>query len=294
MRGCEAVCGTRIAAVPAPARTPARHPWTQGTRAVPAARSARPFVPFPGGTTPHRSLHAAPCLLFPPRILASPPLPTPLLPGFLGAGKSSLVNCILRQKEGRRVAVIENELGEVGIDSHLGACLNKRVGFATLGGCQGGHGHAGGAGGAGGGGVAEAGPSPSPLQPRAGCFFAYRGRRFAGRGCVGFCRRARCRASRPPSAARAAMAALGSARWRRERGAKARTRENARGRSQQTIFRQLAPTPFSSARAQAQKNTNPLLPPSSQSPPTSSPKKTSSTWSAAACAARCGRTWSML
>ena len=39
--------------------------------------------------------------------------------GFLGSGKTTLVNSILRGTHGRRVAVIENEFGEVGVDDAL-------------------------------------------------------------------------------------------------------------------------------------------------------------------------------
>jgi G3E family GTPase len=42
-----------------------------------------------------------------------------VLTGFLGAGKTTLLNRILTAEHGRRVAVIVNEFGEVGIDHHL-------------------------------------------------------------------------------------------------------------------------------------------------------------------------------
>lgn len=43
-----------------------------------------------------------------------------ILTGFLGSGKTTLVNHILQSKEhGLRVAVIENEFGEVGVDDAL-------------------------------------------------------------------------------------------------------------------------------------------------------------------------------
>jgi hypothetical protein len=39
--------------------------------------------------------------------------------GFLGAGKTTLINHILTGTHGKRVAVIENEFGEVGVDDAL-------------------------------------------------------------------------------------------------------------------------------------------------------------------------------
>lgn len=45
--------------------------------------------------------------------------PVTVLTGFLGAGKTSAVNAILRGRHGQRYAVIVNEFGEVGIDGAL-------------------------------------------------------------------------------------------------------------------------------------------------------------------------------
>jgi len=42
-----------------------------------------------------------------------------IVTGFLGAGKTTLLNRILTADHGRRIAVVVNELGEVGIDHHL-------------------------------------------------------------------------------------------------------------------------------------------------------------------------------
>lgn len=46
-------------------------------------------------------------------------VPVTILTGFLGSGKTTLLNYILTQKHGHRIAVIENEFGEVDVDSDL-------------------------------------------------------------------------------------------------------------------------------------------------------------------------------
>lgn len=46
-------------------------------------------------------------------------MPVTILTGFLGSGKTTLVNRILREPMGERVAVIENEYGEVGVDAEF-------------------------------------------------------------------------------------------------------------------------------------------------------------------------------
>lgn len=47
------------------------------------------------------------------------PIPVTILTGFLGSGKTTLLNRILTEQHGQRIAVIENEFGEAGIDNEL-------------------------------------------------------------------------------------------------------------------------------------------------------------------------------
>ena len=42
-----------------------------------------------------------------------------MLTGFLGSGKTTLLNHLLTANHGKKLAIIENEFGEVGIDDKL-------------------------------------------------------------------------------------------------------------------------------------------------------------------------------
>src|SRR6187401_589173 len=53
--------------------------------------------------------------------------PVIILTGFLGSGKTTLLNRILTAEHGRRIAVIVNEFGEVGIDHHLLLASDQEV-----------------------------------------------------------------------------------------------------------------------------------------------------------------------
>ena len=46
-------------------------------------------------------------------------IPVTVITGFLGAGKTTLLNRILTENHGKRIAVIENEFGEIGVDHQL-------------------------------------------------------------------------------------------------------------------------------------------------------------------------------
>lgn len=46
-------------------------------------------------------------------------IPVTVLTGFLGAGKTTLLNRVLHEAHGQRIAIIENEFGEAGVDGDL-------------------------------------------------------------------------------------------------------------------------------------------------------------------------------
>ncbi len=52
-------------------------------------------------------------------MIATSQIPATVLTGFLGAGKTTLLNHILTAEHGKKIAVIVNEFGEIGIDQQL-------------------------------------------------------------------------------------------------------------------------------------------------------------------------------
>ncbi|WNG47650.1 GTP-binding protein [Archangium minus] len=61
-------------------------------------------------------------------------IPVTVLTGFLGSGKTTLLNRILTEQHGKRIAVIENEFGEIGIDQALVINADEEV-FEMNNGC---------------------------------------------------------------------------------------------------------------------------------------------------------------
>jgi G3E family GTPase len=61
-------------------------------------------------------------------------IPVTVLTGFLGSGKTTLVNRILSEQHGQRIAVIENEFGEVGVDPAPLIAPDEEI-FETSNGC---------------------------------------------------------------------------------------------------------------------------------------------------------------
>ena len=54
-------------------------------------------------------------------------IPVTILTGFLGSGKTTLLNRILQEDHGHRIAVIENEFGEVGVDNEIIETADEQI-----------------------------------------------------------------------------------------------------------------------------------------------------------------------
>ncbi len=54
-------------------------------------------------------------------------VPVTILTGFLGAGKTTLLNRVLKENHGQKIAVIENEFGEVGVDNDILESTDEQI-----------------------------------------------------------------------------------------------------------------------------------------------------------------------
>ncbi|XP_038878148.1 P-loop guanosine triphosphatase YjiA [Benincasa hispida] len=79
-------------------------------------RSLRRFSVFASTATPTSESDESDVLT---KIPPDDRIPATIITGFLGSGKTTLLNHILTAEHGKRIAVIENEFGEVDIDGSL-------------------------------------------------------------------------------------------------------------------------------------------------------------------------------
>ncbi len=62
-------------------------------------------------------------------MIETAPIPVTVLTGFLGSGKTTLINHLLKTSPGEKIAIVENEFGSVNIDSSL---LASRTGIEIV------------------------------------------------------------------------------------------------------------------------------------------------------------------
>lgn len=62
-------------------------------------------------------------------------IPVTILTGFLGAGKTTFVNYMMKENHGKKIAIIENEFGEVGVDDGLVKMESKEAVIEMMNGC---------------------------------------------------------------------------------------------------------------------------------------------------------------
>ncbi len=74
------------------------------------------------------------CDMTNPNLPTARPVPVTILTGFLGSGKTTLLNHILTERHGHRIAVIENEFGEIDVDSDLVLTSDEEI-FQMTNGC---------------------------------------------------------------------------------------------------------------------------------------------------------------